>query len=136
MRGAISYLNYDLLIRRNEGGGYRAQVLSSPAGEATADFTAPFSDLELENFLLRIGRPRRSTRRRDSTEMDAVRTMGRRLYESVFSGGIRDCWASSLSRAEARNAGLRLRLRIADAAERCALGISPQHLVEPIPVVV
>ena len=52
MHGAISYLDFDLLVRRTEG-GYRAQVLSSPAGEATADFAAPFSELELENFLLR-----------------------------------------------------------------------------------
>jgi hypothetical protein len=54
MHGAISYLDFDLLVRRTEG-GYRAQVLSSPAGEATADFAAPFSELELENFLLRVG---------------------------------------------------------------------------------
>jgi hypothetical protein len=60
MRGAISYLDFDLLIRRTES-GYQAQVVASPAGEATASFTAPFSELELENFLLRVGRPRRST---------------------------------------------------------------------------
>jgi len=57
MPDAVSYLDFDLLIRRAEG-GYRAQVLSSPAGEATADFTLPFSALELENFVLRVGRPR------------------------------------------------------------------------------
>ena len=50
MPGAVSYLDFDLLIRRAEG-GYRAQVLSSPAGEATADITLPFSKLELENFV-------------------------------------------------------------------------------------
>jgi hypothetical protein len=116
MRGTLPYLDFDLLIRRTEG-GYRAQVLSSPAGEATADFAAPFSELELENFVLRVGRRRRGTRRKDSPEMEAVRSVGKRLYEAVFSGGVRDCWASSLSRAEARNAGLRLRLRISDAPE-------------------
>src|ERR1700732_2968329 len=101
MHGAISYLDFDLLVRRTEG-GYRAQVLSSPAGEATNDFGAPFSELELENFLLRVGGRRRGTRRRDSPEMDAVRSLGKRLYDAVFSGGVRDCWASSLSKAEAR----------------------------------
>jgi len=116
MRGTIPYLDFDLLIRRTEG-GYRAQVLSSPAGEATADFTAPFSELELENFLLRVGRPRRGTRRVGSPEMEAVRTLGNRLYGVVFSGDVRDCWRSSLSEAEAQNTGLRLRLRIADAPE-------------------
>jgi hypothetical protein len=43
--------------------------------------------------------------------------LGNRLYGAVFSGDVRDCWRSSLSEAEARNAGLRLRLRIADAPE-------------------
>jgi hypothetical protein len=114
MHGAISYLDFDLLVRRTEG-GYRAQVLSSPAGEATADFGAPFSELELENFLLRVGRPRRGTRRIGSPEMEAVKTLGKGLYEALFSGDVRDCWRSSLSEAEAQNAGLRLRLRIADA---------------------
>ena len=114
MHGAISYLDFDLLVRRTEG-GYRAQVLSSPAGEATADFAAPFSELELENFLLRVGRPRRGTRRIGSPEMEAVKTLGKGLYEALFSGDVRDCWRSSLSEAESQNAGLRLRLRIADA---------------------
>ena len=114
MHGAISYLDFDLLVRRTEG-GYRAQVLSSPAGEATADFAAPFSELEMENFLLRVGRPRRGTRRIGSPEMEAVKTLGKGLYEALFSGDVRDCWRSSLSEAESQNAGLRLRLRIADA---------------------
>jgi hypothetical protein len=116
MRDAISYLDFDLLIRRT-GDGYRAQVLSSPAGEASADFSAPLSDLELENFLLRVGRPRRSTRRIGSAEMDVVRTLGKRLYDAVFTGDVRACWRTSLSEAEEQNAGLRLRLRIADAPE-------------------
>jgi hypothetical protein len=116
MPGVISYLDFDLLIRRTES-GYRAQVLQSPAGEASTEFAAPFSELELENFLLRVGRSRRGTRRRDSPEMEAVRSVGNRLCAAVFSGGVRDCWASSLSKTEARNAGLRLRLRISDAPE-------------------
>jgi hypothetical protein len=128
MREAISYLDFDLLIRKVED-GYRAQVLESPAGEASADFAAPLSDLELENFLLRVGRPRRGTRRVGSVEMDAVRTVGKRLYDAVFSGDVRACWRTSLSEAEEQNAGLRLRLRIADAPE---LGDIPwEYLYNP-----
>jgi hypothetical protein len=79
MHGAISYLDFDLLVRRTEG-GYRG---------ATADFAAPFSELELENFLLRVGRPRRGTRRIGSPEMEAVKTLGRvfmRLSSAAMSG--------------------------------------------------
>jgi hypothetical protein len=116
MPRAISYLDFDLLIRRTER-GYRAQVLASPEGEATADFTLPFSDLELENFVLRIGRPRRGTRRIDSSEMELAKNLGGRLYEAVFSGDLRACWRASVGEAEARDVGLRLRLRISDAPE-------------------
>ncbi len=42
----INYLDLDLHIERTTT-GYRAEVLNSPAGQASADFTLPFSDLEL-----------------------------------------------------------------------------------------
>jgi hypothetical protein len=116
VRGAISYLDFDLLIRPSKG-GYRAQVLSSPAGQASSDFKLPFSELELENFVLRIARPRRGTRRVGSPEMEAVKTLGKGLHEAVFNGEVRACWYSSMNEAEAKNLGLRLRLRIADAPE-------------------
>jgi len=116
MRGAISYLDFYLLLSGTER-GYRAQVLSSPAGEASSDFVAPFSDLELDNFVLRIGRPRRSTRRTGSPEMEAIKTLGKGLYEAVFTGDVKACWSASLAEAEAQNAGLRLRLRFGDAPE-------------------
>ena len=55
----LTYLDFDLLIEGSEA-GYCARVLNSPAGQAAVDFALPFSELELENFLLRVGRPRRS----------------------------------------------------------------------------
>jgi len=54
----FDYLNFDLLIER-AGNAYVARVTNSPAGEAATKFNVPFSALELENFLLKIGRPRR-----------------------------------------------------------------------------
>ncbi len=53
----MNYLNFDLLIERAPE-GYIARV-HSPAGEATARFRLPFTEMELENYLLKIGRPRR-----------------------------------------------------------------------------
>ena len=116
-RVAILYLDFDLMIRRRTQGAYQAQVLSSPAGEAWADFTFPFTELELENFILRVGRPRRGYRRIDSPEMAAAKNFGKLLYDAVFSGDIGLIWRRSLSEAEAQNAGLRLRLRVADVPE-------------------
>jgi hypothetical protein len=54
----LAYLNLDLLIERAEP-DYTVRILASPAGESRpASFRVPFSDLAVENFLLRIGRPR------------------------------------------------------------------------------
>ncbi len=57
-----SYSDFDLLIESTGGGGYRARVLNSPVGAAAGSFALPFSDLELENFMLKVGRPPRSRR--------------------------------------------------------------------------
>lgn len=64
MEGKFSYQDFDLLIEPGlSEGSYRARVLRSPAGEsASLQFTLPFSHLELENFVLKIGQGRRRTR--------------------------------------------------------------------------
>ncbi|PKO20695.1 MAG: hypothetical protein CVU38_18745 [Chloroflexi bacterium HGW-Chloroflexi-1] len=116
----ITYLDFDLLIER-AGEGYRARVLTCPAGQATADFKLPFSDLELENLLLRIGRPRRGLRRIDSPEIQAARAFGERLFAAVFHDEVRACLRSSLDEASRQDAGLRLRLRLTDAPELLSL---------------
>jgi hypothetical protein len=112
----IRYLDFDLLIER-AGEGYTARVLNSPAGQATADFRLPFSELELENFLLRVGRTRRGVRRLESPEMEAAKSFGGRLFQAVFGDAVRGCFRSSLDEANRQDAGLRVRLRLANAPE-------------------
>ena len=109
------YEDFDLVIEPADDGGYRARVAESPAGEATASFDLPFSDLELENFLLKVGRPRRGTRRLESPEMEAARDFGGRLFKAVFNDDIRLCLRRSLDETERSGEGLRIRLRLNDA---------------------
>jgi len=116
MKEPIAYLDFDLRIER-DGDGYRAEVVNSPAGQGACAFKAPFSGIELENFLLRVGRPRSTTRRLDSPEIAAAKSYGGKLYEAVMSGEVQARWLSSLTEAETQGRGLRLRLRIADAPE-------------------
>lgn len=112
----IGYLDFDLRIER-AGAGHRARVLNSPAGQAASDFTLPFSDLELENFILRMSRPGRKTRRLGTPEFEAARAFGGRLFEALFTGEVRGCLRSSLDAAEREGRGLRLRLHLTDAPE-------------------
>ena len=111
----IHYLDFDLLIERSEE-GYKARVLGSPAGYAAQGFALPFSELELENFVLRVGQTRRGVRRLESPEMEAAKAFGERLFNAVFQGEVRGCFRSSLDKANQQGAGLRIRLRL-DAQE-------------------
>jgi hypothetical protein len=112
----MNYLDFDLLIQR-EAEGYRVQVLNSPAGQATGKFRTPFSDLEIENLLLRVGRARTGMRRIDSPEVNAAKGFGERLFSAVFEGDVRGCLRSSLDQAGRQGAGLRIRLRMTETPE-------------------
>jgi WD40 repeat protein len=111
-----------VLLERTGEGVYRAWVLSAPAGQgARVTFAQPFAQLQLENFLLRIGRPRRPVRSVDAPETKAIKAFGERLYRALFHG---ELWVSlerSLSEAAAKGAGLRLRLRLSDTPELAEL---------------
>ncbi len=113
---ASNYLDFDLQIQR-AGAEYRVHILNSPGGQASSSFTLPFSDLELENFLLRIGRPRRSVRRADSPETEAVKKFGGSLFSALFHDEVLGCLHASLNEATRREAGLRIRLRLTDTPE-------------------
>lgn len=112
----IAYLDFDIQIER-AGSVYRVQVLNSPMGEATHTFELPFSDLELENYLLRLGATRRNTRGVKSTESETAKAFGGRLFETVFDGEVQGCLRGSLDLAARQSKGLRLRLRLTDAPE-------------------
>ncbi len=120
---AINYLDFDLSIEAIESapGRYRARVLGSPAGEASVEFALPFSTFELENYILKMGRPRQGVRGLNSTEGRAAQEFGRKLYEAIFHDAVRDCLRRSLDVANQQTdknseQGLRLRLRLSDAS--------------------
>src|SRR3712207_3730672 len=94
-----SYADFDLLVESNGQGGYRARVLESPMGGTSASpVSIPFSDLEVENFLLKAARPRRDpaldarppeVRAVRASEVAAARDFGGRLFDAVFQGRMR-----------------------------------------------
>jgi AAA-like domain/CHAT domain len=112
----IDYLDFDLQIER-DGELYRAQVLNSPSGQADHTFSLPFSALELENFLLKLGAPRQGLRGAKSAEAEEAKNFGERLFDTVFAGEVHGCLRSSLDQASVAGKGLRLRLRLTDAPE-------------------
>ena len=110
----MHYHDFDLLIDRS-GDSLRAQVLNSPAGQASAEFCLPFSEDKLENYLLRLGRTHGvATRRVESQEMNTAKAFGAALFDAVFTGDVKACFRSSLDEVRRQNAGLRIRLRLGD----------------------
>ncbi|MGE0599994.1 MAG: CHAT domain-containing protein [Dehalococcoidia bacterium] len=109
-----SYVDFDLQIEWS-GNGYRAQVLDSPGGQAQAEVTVPFSDLELENFVLRVGQRRRGRRRIESSDLDVARQFGAKLFQSIIHEDIAGVYRSSLVWAQTHGMGLRIRLRLSGA---------------------
>jgi hypothetical protein len=120
MPATTNYLDFDLAIER-DGETYRARVIDSPGGQASSQFQLPFSPLELENFLLRVGMSlseiRRNVRRIDSSDMAEVKGFGGRLFRAVFDEELRPTLLRSLDEARRRDAGLRLRVRLSGAPE-------------------
>jgi len=85
-------------------------VASGPGGEAVGRFRLPFSDSELEIFILRVARTRRGVRRLDSPEMEQAKEFGTKLFGALFEDEVRELFRTSFN--EARNAGQGLRISL------------------------
>jgi len=115
--GQFTYQDFDLLIEPGSDDSYRARVLRSPAGESgLIQFTLPFSAVELENLVLKVGRGRRRARG-GRPESQPLKDFGGKLYGAVFQDELRDMLQRSLSLTHAEHIGMRLRLRLIDAPE-------------------
>jgi formylglycine-generating enzyme required for sulfatase activity len=111
-----SYLNFDLLLNEM-GDSYQAHVIDSPAGQASRTFTLPFSAVELENFILKIGQNRGNVRSLhiETIDVPSIKKLGGALYEALFSGAVAERFSSSLAIARHEGKGLRIRLRLSGA---------------------
>ena len=102
----MNYLDFDLIIEPSDN-GYRARVFNSPAGEAEREFALPFSDLEIENFVLRLGQSRRGVRRLETAALASVKTFGGQLFDALFDGEMKACFLGSVQEAARSGSGLR-----------------------------
>ncbi len=90
----LVYLNFDLEIEKADG-GYRAHVLSSPAGEARTPL-GPVDHLPTEA---------------------APPVLGGALFDAVFRGDVLSSLRRSLDAAQRSERGLRIRLRLSETPE-------------------
>ena len=122
VKGQFNYQDFDLLIEPGEPGSYRARVVRSPTGESgPARFTLPFSQLELENFLLKVAGGGRRKRGPGRPENAPLKEFGGKLYGAVFQDELRELLQGSLTLTRVQQMGMRLRLRLADVPELAEL---------------
>jgi TonB family protein len=112
---SLKYDDLDLQITP-VGDHYRVH-LNGPTGQAAADFILPFTDVDVSNFLGRIGQVRRTTRRAEAPELHAAKDFGGKLFSAVFSGELIAQLRSSVEQSLNNDRGLRIRLRLNDAPE-------------------
>ncbi|MFN8488263.1 MAG: CHAT domain-containing protein [Caldilineaceae bacterium] len=116
------YANFDLVIERSAT-GYCARVFDSPAGQAAVDFISPFSPEE-QAAIIAANWSTTAERAFKFGGDDrfvppslATKTVGERLYATVFQGDVRSCLLISL----AQQPKLRIRLRMNDVPDLAAL---------------
>ncbi len=112
------YQDFELLFDSREP-GYKAKVVSSPAGNGDVSFPSMPREEELRNLRHRLGTRRGVERLDRGTEIDTVKELGGKLFKTVFSGQVLACFRSSLVKIGERG-GLRLRLRL-DATPELAV---------------
>ena len=107
---------FDLLLEHTED-GYRASVLQSPVGDASAPFTLPFAPREQHTIVQQLlADPGQDDARRSEQFMLARRTGGR-LFDAIFHGPLLECWQASWRKAYDERAILHVRLRLGDVLE-------------------
>jgi hypothetical protein len=89
----------ELRIRFDPAGGkcYRTVATAADDSTASATFRVPSTELELDNFVLRVGRQRVSARSYHSKQMDEARQFGaanKIAYSNLRArlGRLRDWW--------------------------------------------
>jgi CHAT domain len=119
---ARAYDNFDLLIESIDAAQFRVRVTHCEAGDSPALITSlPFSDLQLENVLLKLDPGRSGTRRLLDPYAQASVDMGTGLFDAVFRDDVLLAWSRSVDLARGREHGVRLRLRLADAPQLAGL---------------
>jgi CHAT domain len=110
------YVDLDVAIESSPA-GFVVRVESAGGGQAEADFHPPFTQDELELFVLRLTRPRRATRRIETPQMEAVKRFGEGLFDALFTGELRACLRASHEDAIRQGKGLRIRIHPVSAPE-------------------
>jgi AAA-like domain/CHAT domain len=115
----MNYRDLDIQLRRS-GRKYIAHVIRSDAGEASEQFSLPFTELEIENLILKL-RPSSGNRGVGASNEKAAKELGGGLYNAVFQGEVALRLASCIQLASQTQTKVRIRLRLDAVPELASL---------------
>ncbi len=112
----MDYEDFLIELRGEPGGGYSVRVVRSPAGESKEeDFQVPLTPEEIDRFGEAMGRAARDVRHAslDVLGEDALVEVGERLFNSLFTGSVKNRYDRSLGKVLAPGgSGLRVRIEM------------------------
>ena len=111
----MEFEDFRLRIEASTETSYLALATTADGEEASCQFTLPFGASDLENLVLRIGRPRQTRRARAASEVKRVESFGDALFTSVFQGDVKDILRKARARADADGRGVRIVLSLSHA---------------------
>ncbi len=132
----LKYEDFIVRIGPDDGQGHRLYV-DSPAGEDSDFLQFPFSDAELAQLITsaKLWRPRPKGQAETSAKGVSPRDpreLGGELFEALFPDRTRKLFYKSLGQAEARQRGLRIRLKLdLEHPELLRLFSLPWELLRP-----
>ena len=109
--------NYDelkLRIGRGTEGSYQVVAFGPDGSTASSKFELPFDEIQLDNFVLRVGRPRRGVRSYRSSHMEDAKRFGSQLFDALLVGSVRDVYLGARRVADQNDRGLRVTLYLTD----------------------
>jgi hypothetical protein len=104
-----------LRIDRREAGSYHV-LASTLTAEASTSFELPFNELEIENFILKVSRPR-GRRRIETSAIADARSFGGRLFKALFHAQIHELYRDALTHARGEDRGVRITLCLSGSPE-------------------
>ncbi len=111
------YDDLKLRIEPGEGDSYRVVAFGPGGNTASGRFARPISEVELDNFILRVGLPRRRVRKYRSSQMEEAKQLGTQLFESLLADDVGDLYHGARSVADSRSRGLRVTLYLTGVPE-------------------
>jgi hypothetical protein len=116
--GIPSYDELKLRIGRGTEGTYQVVAFGPDGSTASGTFVLPFDETQLDNFVLRVGRPRRGVRAYRSSQMEDAKRFGSQLFDALLAGGIRDVYLRARQATDQKpDRGLRVTLYLTDVPE-------------------